>query len=123
MTNDFLEDLRKLAKNKQIQMTGHGQGRMFERGYFLSDIEKILCSRTNQIVERQSPSQTPGKEHKDERILISDPMFSPDTVVLISLDLSNPMSPKIVVITVEPAIDSKWEKHKENDPWLVRKTV
>jgi hypothetical protein len=121
MTNNDLPALRQLAANGQIIYTYHGQARMLERGYLISDVTKILTSPTNQIVEVQAPSTTPGKEHRDERVLISDPMYQPDTVVLISMDFSNPSAPSIVVVTVEEAMDGKWNKCHGNNPWLVRK--
>ena len=121
MTRNDLPALRLLAANGQIVYTQHGHARMLERGYFTSDIVHILTSPSNQIIEVQPPSTTPGKEHKDERVLISDPMYQPDTAVLISLDFSKPSSPVIVLVTVEEALDQKWNKCKGADPWLVRK--
>ena len=121
MTKNDLPALRLLAANGQITYTYHGQARMLERGYLISDVTKILTSQSNQIVEVQAPSTTPGKQHKDERVLISDPEYQPDTVVLISMDFSDPGAPTIVVVTVEEALDAKWDKYHGKDPWLVRK--
>lgn len=121
MTKRDLPALRQLAANGQIAYTKHGTRRMLERGYFTSDVETILSSSTNQLVEVQPPSKTPGREHKDERDLISDPMFRPDTAVLISMDFSVPAAPEIVVITVETVLDAEWDKDRGKDPWLTRK--
>lgn len=121
MTKNDLPAFRQLAANGQITYTHHGLDRMLERGYLISDVVKILTSPTNQIVEIQSPSTAPGKQHKNERVLISDPMYQPDTVVLICMDFTNPIAPTIVVVTVEEALDAKWNKCHANDPWLVRK--
>ena len=121
MKKSDLPALRQLAANGQIEYTYHGQSRMLERGYFMADIASILTSPTNQIIEVQPPSTTPGKEHKDERVLISDPLYTPDTAVLITMDFSTPTNPTIVVLTVEEALDRKWDKCPSDDPWLVRK--
>lgn len=121
MTNKDLPALRQLAANGQIVYTYHGQLRMLERGYLIDDVTRILSSHTNQIVEIQPPSAVPGKEHKDERVLISDPMYHPDTAILISVDVSKPAAPTIVIVTVEEAKDEMWYKDREKTPWLIRK--
>ena len=121
MKKSDLPALRQLAANGQIIYTKHGQARMLERGYFTTDVVNILTSPSNQIIEVQSPSATPGKKHKDERVLISDPMYHLDAVVLISMDLATPGSPAIIILTVEEPEAEKWDKNKEDDPWLVRK--
>ena len=117
MQQSDLPALRQLAANGQIIYTRHGQARMLERGYFTTDVANILSSPTNQIIEVQSPSATPGKQH----VLISDPMYQSDVAILISMDLATPGSPAIVILTVEETKDEKWNKNKNNDPWLVRK--
>lgn len=121
MQKSDLPALRQLAANGQIIYTRHGQARMLERGYFTTDVASILASPTNQIIEIQSPSATPGKEHRDERVLISDPMYCSEAAILISMDLATPGNPAIVILTVEEPQDEKWNKNKNSDPWLVRK--
>lgn len=121
MKKSDLPALRQLAANGQIIYTRHGHSRMLERGYFTTDVVNILTSPTNQIIEVQSPSAAPGKEHKDERVLISDPMYHVDAAILISMDFATPSNPTIIVLTVEEPKDDKWEKNKDDDPWLVRK--
>lgn len=122
MTNKDLPALRLLAKNKsQIVYTKHGHSRMMARGYTSEAVQKILTSDTNQLVETQPPCLIKGpRYHKDERYVISDPNYHPDTAVLMTLDLSNPASPQIVVLTVEPALDAVWAKNSTQDPWLTR---
>lgn len=121
MQKSDLPALRQLAANGQIIYTRHGQARMLERGFFTTDIANILKSPTNQIIEVQSPSTAPGRAHRDERVLISDPMYHPDAAVLISMDFANPSNPAIIILTVEEPRDEKWNKNKNSDPWLVRK--
>lgn len=122
MTNKDLPTLRQLAANNgRIVYTKHGHSQMLARGYAMNDVETILRSTTNQLVEIQPPCLSGGpRYHKDERYVISDPNYHPDTAVLISLNLTNPASPEIVVITVEPALDSIWDKDTNKDPWLTR---
>jgi hypothetical protein len=121
MNKSDLPALRQLAANGQITYTEHVLQRIWERGYLLSDITTILTSATNQLIEVQPPSTDPKKPHKDERIVISDPMYHPDTAVVIFLDFSRPTSPTIVIVTIEKVADDKWDKCRSNDPWLVRK--
>ncbi len=122
MTKKDLPTLRLLAHNSsQIRYSKHGHSQMIARGYLTSDVERILTSNTNQLVEVQPPCSAPGPHaHKDARYVISDPEFHPDTAIVIVLDLSNPASPLIRVITVEPALDSVWAKNPTQDPWLTR---
>lgn len=121
MTKNDLPDLRRLAANGQITYSKHALQQMFARGCLTADVEQILGSNTNQLIETQSPSAAPGHAHKDSRYIIADPNFSPDTAVVITLDVSNPTAPQINIITVEPALNSVWDKDKAKDPWLTRK--
>ena len=121
MTKSDLPTIRMLATNGQIFYTKHGHYQMGVRGYKTTDVKRILTSSTNQLIEIQSPSSAPDKKHIDERALISDPMYKPDTVVVISLDLSNIAAPIIVILTVEEAWDGIWHKNPSQDPWLSRK--
>ena len=116
MTNKELPHLRLLASHEgNIVYTDHGQTQMLDRGYFADDVKKILTSATNQLIEVQPVC----KDHPNERYVISDPLYRPDTAVIIVLNLHNP-TPQIVVITVEPALDSVWQKNVTEDPWLKR---
>ena len=122
MTNKDLPTLRQLAaNNSRIKYTEHGHSQMVARGYTTNDVEKILTSTANQLVETQSPCLVPGPRfHRDERYIISDPTYSPDTAVLIAINMLNPASPEIVVLTVEPALDTIWDKDSTKNPWLTR---
>lgn len=121
MTKNDLPDLRRLAANGQITYSNHALQQMLARGCFTADVEQILKSNTNQLVETQSPSAAAGRQHRDSRYIIADPEFTPDTAVVITLDVSNPTAPQINIITVEPALDAVWDKDKTKDPWLTRK--
>lgn len=122
MTKNDLPTLRQLAANKsQITYSTHGHAQMLARGYTAADVEAILTSNTNQLVEIQPPTKRPGtKAHRNARYVISDPNYKPDTAIVLVLDLSSPTSPKIVIITVEPAEDAVWAKNPSTDPWLTR---
>jgi hypothetical protein len=91
---------------------------MLERGISVNTVEEILSSNSNQIIETQSPSLTPGMEHPDERILIYDPHSCSDVIVLCAI-LFVPL-PEISVITAMYVQDEKWERVSGN-PALVRK--
>jgi ABC-type Zn uptake system ZnuABC Zn-binding protein ZnuA len=114
-----LPDLRRVAKAKSITYSGHAFEQMLNRGISSDDIEDILKSNTNQLIETQSPSTTPGKMHKDERNLIYDPNHNPDAIIVIVL-LFNPF-PEIRVVTVELPDSNIWEKHIHGNPALTRK--
>lgn len=120
MTKNDLPTLRQLARNtNQIKYSDHALQQMLARGYKTDDVEAILTSGTNQLVEAQPPSQG-TRAHRNWRYVISDPAFQPDSAVVIVLNFSNPASPEIVVITVEPAEDVTWSKDPGKDPWLTR---
>lgn len=118
MTQNDLSQFRQLAKNGQISYSGHALQRMLERGISLNIVEDILRSDSNQILETQSPSLTPGMEHPNERILIYDPYSCADVIVLCVI-LFVPL-PEISVITAMYVQDEKWERVSGN-PALVRK--
>ena len=122
MTKNDLPTLRLLARNtSQIHYSIHGHSQMLARGYSTTDVERILTSNTNQLIEVQPPCLVRGPRfHKDPRYVISDPAFHPDTAVDIALDFSVPSSPLIWVITVEPALNAIWDKDPTKDPWLTR---
>ena len=114
-----LPDLRRVASAKAITYSGHALEQMLNRGVSTENIEDILKSNTNQLIETQSPSTTPGKMHRDERNLIYDPNHNPDAIVVIVL-LFNPF-PEIMVVTVELPASDIWERHIERNPALTRK--
>ena len=114
-----LPNLRRLARAKRITYSRHAFTQMLNRGIRTDDIESILESNTNQLIEIQSPSTTPGKQHCNERDLIYDPNHCPDAIVIIVI-LLHP-SPEIRVVTVELPDSSIWEKHPDKDPALTRK--
>lgn len=119
MTKSDLPNLRILANNNQISYTDHAFDQMLERGISRSDVKNILCSPTNQLIETQSPSKTKGKEHRDERALVSDPKYR-DSIIVVLVILFKPL-PEIRIVTVEYAREEEWDTHIGNDPWLVRK--
>ena len=91
---------------------------MLKRDVSFDDVEAILISPTNQIIECQSPSSTPGKEHADERVLLYDPCGSKDTIIIFVV-LFTP-TPDLRVVTVENVDEEIWER-KEGIPCLARK--
>lgn len=114
-----LPNLRRLARAKSITYSGHALNQMRDRGIRTDDIESILESNTNQLIEIQSPSTAPGKQHRNERDLIYDPNHCPDAIVIIVI-LLKPF-PEIRVVTVELPDNSIWERHPGNNPALTRK--
>lgn len=118
MTQADLPSVRLLAQNGQITYTDHAIDQMFERNISSSDVEAVLCSSCNQLIEVQSPSAMPGKQHKDERVLISDPQYDPAIIVVFVVLFGK--TPELRVVTVENALDGTWTKNPDNDPWLVR---
>ena len=119
MTKADLPALRLLAANNQISYTSHAVDQMFERGIMRSDVVNILSSPTNQLIEVQSRSTAKGKEHKDERALVSDPEYQ-DRIIIVLVIIFNPI-PEIRIITVEHVQDKEWSTHIGDDPWLIRK--
>lgn len=114
-----LPDLRCVARAKSITYSEHALDQMLTRGISSDDVEEILESDTNQLIEIQPPSATPGRMHRDERDLIYDPNHSPDAIVVIVL-LFNPL-PEIRVVTVELPASDIWERHLGENPALRRK--
>lgn len=118
MKKEDLPDLRKLAAMGAIEYSGHAIDRMLERGVSTENIEEILKSSSNQLIEVQSPSKVSGKEHSDERDLIFDPCNLCEIVVVIVI-LFTP-TPSIRVVTVENVDGAKWIKYPDRNPSLVR---
>ena len=82
MNQSDLPTVRHLAQNGAFSFTNHAYEQMLMRDVSFDDVEAILISHTNQIIECQSPSMTPGKEHADERVLLYDPRSSKDAIVV-----------------------------------------
>lgn len=116
MTRSDLPQFRLLAKNSGIDYKKHALSQMLNRGISTDLVEEILSSNTNQLIETQSPSSTPGKEHPDERVLIFDPNASPDVIVVCAITFS-PI-PQITVITAEHAQKDKWDKVSGDPAWI-----
>ncbi len=118
MTQSDLPQLRQLAKNGQVDYSDHAFKQMLSRRISTLLVEAILMSSTNQLIETQPPSSTPGKEHADERVLIYDPKSSSDVIVICVITIF-PL-PQITVVTAEYVQDDKWERVSGN-PALIRK--
>lgn len=114
-----LPDLRRVARTKAVTYSGHAIDQMLSRGITTDDVEEILESNTNQLIEVQSPSIAPGKKHRNERDLIYDPNHKPDAIIVMVL-LFNP-SPEIRVVTVEMPSDETWNHNPGADPALTHK--
>lgn len=119
MNQSDLPTIRQLAQNGAFSFSDHAFAQMLSRNITYDDVERILISQTNQIVECQSPSQTPGKQHKDERVLLYDPCDEKDAIIIFVVLLVP--SPDIRVVTVENVDDAIWKREKGKNPCLVRK--
>ena len=119
MNQSDLPAIRQLAKNNAFSISGHASDQMLSRNISYDDIERILTSPTNQIIERQSPSQTPGKKHKHERVLIYDPCDNKDAIIIIVVIIIP--SPDIRIVTVENVNEAIWTRKDGEIPCLVRK--
>lgn len=119
MTNAHLPSIRRLAQNGAFSFTNHAYDQMLNRDVSYDDVEAILTSPTNQIIECQSPSSTPGKEHNDERVLLYDP-YGPKDAIVVFVALFIP-TPELRIVTIENVDNAVWER-KEGTPCLVRKS-
>ena len=115
----LLEKIRQLAMANSISYTGHAIDRLLDRDISIDTIKTILKSSTNQITEVQSKSNTQGKEHTDDRILVFAPDVD-DDIIVVSIVLMKPTD-EIRVITVEYVDDSIWSRNKGSNPELTRK--
>lgn len=113
------EHIRQLANDGQVSYTSHAFGQLLARGITTDTVETILKASDNQIVEIQSPSTTPGKEHVDPRYLVYSP-GNADDVIVVSVLLESP-EPEIRVITAEYLDDTVWDKKEGCIPAIVRK--
>lgn len=120
MNQSDLPQIRLLAKNEAYTVSGHATQQMLNRGISFDDIENVLTSPTNQLLETQSPSSTPGKEHEDERFLIFDPQYYKAVIVICVLLMEDSPFPEIRIITAEYADSRKWKEQKDKIPSLVR---
>lgn len=118
MTQSDLPAVRQLARNDAFSFTKHAYDQMNTRDISYDDVKAILISPTNQIVECQPPSNTPGKEHTHERILLYDPCGAKDTIIVFVVLLAP--TPDLRVITVENVDNTIWER-KVGVPCLARK--
>ena len=118
MTKNDLPAVRRLANTKAIHYTGHALNQMLQRGITTDGIEEVLCSNTNQLVEVQSKSNTPGKQHRNDRFLIYDPQHIQD-IILVCVIINMPL-PAISIITAEYPDPQKWVKTPGGDPAIVR---
>lgn len=107
---DYISSIRQLAKNTSPLYKAHAFEQMMLRGIESSDVENILTSDTNEIIEIQPPTNSA----KDERILIYDSNY-PKEIIVVSV-MTN--FPRIEVITAEFVDYNIWKK--ENNK-LVRK--
>lgn len=118
MTQSDLPAVRRLVQNGAYSFSDHAYSRMLERDISFDDLEAILTSSTNQIIECQSPSNTPGKEHADERVLLYDPCGPKDAIVVFAVTFDT--APNLHIVTVENVDDTKWQR-QSGVPCLVRK--
>ena len=118
MNQENLASIRCLAKNGSVNYTNHATDQIFTRKIDYEDIQKILVSNSNQIIEYQNPSQTPGKEHSDGRYLIYDPCSADLIVVLVFVAIP---IPELRIITVEPVDETVWIRKNGAIPALARK--
>ena len=119
MVQSDLPAVRQLVVNGALTISDHAYNQMLRRNILYDDVEDILSSSTNQIVECQSPSHDPNRSHTDERVLICDPFYPKDIIVII-VALLIP-SPEIRVITAEYIDNSIWIKQPGQIPAIVRK--
>lgn len=115
----YCMQISRLVKNGAYIISNHSYDRMRERGITINEIETVLTDKSLQLIETQSPSSTPGKEHADERYLVSSPHCG-DLVIVCSIVWGNGLI-NVEIITAFFAMDSIWDKNSGNDPWLIRK--
>lgn len=119
MTQADLPNVRRLASNGAFSFTGHASQQIISRGIPYDDVESILTSQTNQIIECQSPSCMPGKTHTNERVLLYDPQSRVDAIVVFC-PIFLP-TPEIRIITVELVDNAIWIRQPGQTPCLIRR--
>lgn len=119
MNQSDLPAVRQLVANGAFSISDHAYSQMLDRKIDYDDVEGVLSSSTNQIVECQSPSANLACPHTDERVLIYDPCY-PKEIIVIVVALLIP-APEIRVITAMYIDNGIWTKKPGQIPALVRK--
>ena len=115
----LIETIRQLAGNNSITYTGHAMDQLMNRNITTDIVKQVLQSEDNQLIEIQSRSHTPGKEHADDRLLVFAPTVD-DDIIVVSVILTQPSS-EIRVITAEHVDENVWERKEGQNPGLIRK--
>ena len=122
MNDSDLCSIRQLARMKRVFISAHALQRFIERNISLEDVHGILKSENNCLIERQAPSATMGKEHKDPRYLVYDKTVNPEIIVVCAISFNGPNQlPDINVVTAERVDNCKWNRQYDKDPPLIRK--
>ena len=114
-----IETIRQLANNNSITYSWHAMEQLLNRNITTDIVKMVLQSGDNQLIEVQSRSRTPGKEHANDRLLVYAPTVD-DDVIVVSVILDQPSS-EIRVITAEHVDENVWERKEGQNPGLVRK--
>lgn len=118
-TKAHLPQIRLLAKNREPTLSYHATFQMIDRGISLKNVQDVLKSSTNQVLEIQPPCTIPGRCHKDERILIFDPQYNMPLIVVCSIIFKDSI-PTIHLVTAELVDNDIWTNSGLDDPALVR---
>lgn len=118
-SKEFLPQMRRVARNREPMPSGHATSQMIDRGISMENVQDVLSSSTNQVLEIQPPCAVPGKSHKDERILVFDPQYAMPLIVVCSIIMEGGF-PTIHLVTTELVDDNKWAPSGKDDPSLVR---
>ncbi|WP_144064173.1 DUF4258 domain-containing protein [Faecalibacterium sp. An58] len=118
-TKVYLPQIRLLAKNREPTLSYHATFQMIDRGISLKNVQDVLKSSTNQVLEIQPPCPIPGRCHKDERILIFDPQYNMPLIVVCSIIFKDSI-PTIHLVTAELVDNNIWTNSGLDDPALVR---
>lgn len=117
VNQSYIKDISRLATMGQLYYTKHGAERMIERGCKRKDVTNILTSSTAEVVEIQKPTcRSP-----EERILVYDPNYEKDIIIVLTPDLA--VTPKLKIITIEMADSTVWSEvpSPSAPPSIVRK--
>lgn len=118
-TKVYLPQIRLLAKNREPTLSYHATFQMIDRGISLKNVQDVLKSSTNQVLEIQPPCPIPDRCHKDERILIFDPQYNMPLIVVCSIIFKDSI-PTIHLVTAELVDNNIWTNSGLDDPALVR---
>lgn len=122
MNDADLCSIRQLARMNRVFISAHALQRFIERNISLEDAHGILKSENNCLIERQAPSTTVGKEHKDPRYLVYDKTVNPEIIVVCAISFNGPNQlPDINIVTAERVDNCKWNRQYDKDPPLIRK--